>query len=56
MLAGPLSHERLLHDLRQRSAWAHVDYYGWQMREQVARHLDGARAGLLVIHPVRNYM
>jgi glycosyltransferase involved in cell wall biosynthesis len=56
VLVGPLSHERLLHELRQRSAWAHVDYYGWQMREQVARHLDGARAGLLVVHPVRNYM
>ena len=26
------------------------------MREEVARHLDGARAGLLVVHPVRNYM
>jgi glycosyltransferase involved in cell wall biosynthesis len=56
VLAGPLSDEGVLDELRVQRGWTRVDYHGWQMRDQIAMHLDRARAGLLLLHPVRNYL
>lgn len=56
VLAGLLSEPTLLERLAQSPGWAKAEYHGWQSRAQVARHLSGARAGLLLIHPTQNYL
>lgn len=56
VLAGLLSEPELRADLERAPGWKRTDYLGWQTREQVAAHLDRARAGLLLIHPTRNYL
>jgi glycosyltransferase involved in cell wall biosynthesis len=56
VLAGLLSDESLREELERAPGWDRSEYLGWQTREQVARHLDTARAGLLLIHPKPNYL
>ena len=56
VLAGLLSEPELRANLERTPGWERTDYLGWQTREQVAAHLDRARAGLLLIHPTRNYL
>jgi glycosyltransferase involved in cell wall biosynthesis len=57
LLAGPASHEGMREELARTPGWnVVVDFIGWQTRTEVARHLDGARAGLLLLHPARNYL
>ena len=55
-LAGLLSHESFRDELAHANGWEQADYRGWLTRSEVARHLDGARAGLLLLHPTRNYL
>lgn len=56
MLAGLLSDPSLRPQLERTAGWERTEYLGWQHREQVARHLGRARAGLLLIHPTQNYL
>ncbi len=56
VLAGPASHEELWAELGAGSGWARVKHYGWQSRAQVAELLGTARAGILLMHPVQNYV
>jgi glycosyltransferase involved in cell wall biosynthesis len=55
-LAGLLSRDTLGDELRRTEGWERTKYHGWQMRPQVARHLDAARAGLLLLHPTDAYL
>ncbi|HEY8176682.1 MAG TPA: glycosyltransferase family 4 protein [Gemmatimonadaceae bacterium] len=56
VLGGLLSHDALHQEMRRARGWLRSEYHGWQTRQQVAHHLDAARAGLLLIHPIRNYL
>ena len=56
VLAGLASDERLLKTLESEAGWKHVEFRGWLSREQVAKALDQARAGLLLLHPTANYL
>jgi glycosyltransferase involved in cell wall biosynthesis len=56
ILAGPISEDDLLEELKQRPGWKRVEYHARQTREQVARHLDRARAGIVTFHPTGNYI
>jgi glycosyltransferase involved in cell wall biosynthesis len=55
-LAGSFMPESLKHDVQAIPGWDRVDYMGWQSREQVASLLDVARIGLVVLHPLPNYV
>jgi glycosyltransferase involved in cell wall biosynthesis len=55
VLAG-LCNDALRESLARRPGWARTAYLGWLSRPQVAEQLGRARAGLLLIHPTRNYL
>lgn len=55
-LAGRFSPESLHDEVRAMSAWTHVDYRGWQSRDEIATLMRRARVGLVVLHPTRNYV
>lgn len=55
VLAG-LCAEAFRRELEQRPGWRFVSYRGWASRGEVAAQLDRARAGLLLMHPTRNYL
>lgn len=54
ILAGP-GRQPLLDALRQEGGPS-VDYRGWLSREEIATALQGARAGLVVLHPRKAYL
>lgn len=56
ILAGPISEADLLDDLKKLRGWDRVEHHARQTRAQVARHLDRARAGLVLFHPTGNYI
>ena len=56
ILAGPISEDELLVELKQFPGWERVEHHPRQTRPQVARHLDRARAGLVLFHPTGNYI
>jgi glycosyltransferase involved in cell wall biosynthesis len=55
ILAGP-GRQPFLDAMRQEAGWASVDYRGWLSREEIATALQGARAGLVVLHPRKAYL
>ena len=55
-LAGLLSHDSLRSELATAAGWNLVDYFGWQTRAEIAKHLSHTRAGLLLLHPTPNYL
>jgi glycosyltransferase involved in cell wall biosynthesis len=54
-LAGRFSPASFQFQLENEVAWDRVNYHGWADRDQVAKILGGARAGLVVLHPIDNY-
>ncbi len=56
VLAGPQSHNELMTGLRAIPGWSRVQHFGWRSRDQVADLLGTARAGVLLMHPVQNYV
>jgi glycosyltransferase involved in cell wall biosynthesis len=56
VLGGLLSHESLRDEMRRSTGWERAEYHGWQSRHDIARQFDGARAGLLLLHPTENYL
>ena len=55
-LAGNFSPPTLEEEIRKMPGWQHVKYRGWLSRTEVANSLNNARAGLVLLHPVRNYV
>ena len=54
-LAGNFWPESLQRDLETLPGWTRVDFRGWASRPQVADILGQVRAGLVVLHPIKNY-
>lgn len=54
-LAGKFMPTSLEEDLRSLPAWQYTDFSGWADRYQIAQILSEVRAGLVVLHPTRNY-
>jgi glycosyltransferase involved in cell wall biosynthesis len=55
-LAGTFESPELEHEVRQMTGWGKVVYLGQQQREDVVRLLHGARIGIVVDHPIPNYL
>jgi glycosyltransferase involved in cell wall biosynthesis len=55
ILGGPTNEVGLLDNLRSMPGWERVEHHHWQTREQIAGHLDRARAGVAVLHHTGNY-
>lgn len=55
-LAGRMSEPDLRAALARRPGWSRVDELGWLDRAGVRSLLDRARVGLVVLHPVPNYL
>jgi hypothetical protein len=55
-IAGGVDVASLEAELRDLEGWNHVRFHGWIDRPAVKRLLDDARAGLVVLHPIRNYL
>jgi len=56
VLAGRFAPLGLERSVRQEPGWQRVRYLGWCARAQVAEILGAARVGLVVLHPVPNYL
>lgn len=56
ILGGRFESDALLREIQSYRGWERVDYRGWQNREQVAQILGSAWVGLVVLHPVINYL
>ncbi|MGH9796394.1 MAG: glycosyltransferase family 4 protein [Candidatus Acidiferrales bacterium] len=55
-LAGAWDPPDLHMELSRIPGWERVDYRGWLEREELARTLRRARAGLVLLHPEPNYL
>jgi glycosyltransferase involved in cell wall biosynthesis len=55
-LAGPVENDDLLRRLKRRDEAGKCSFLGWQAREGVASLLGRARLGLVVLHPLPNYV
>ena len=55
-IAGVFNPEELEVSARRHRHWDRVDYLGWLDRKGVANLLGTARIGLVLLHPVRNYL
>ncbi len=47
------SYEEYIKNLK---GWQHVDFLGWQSRDEIAKTLATSRIGLVVIHPMQEYL
>jgi glycosyltransferase involved in cell wall biosynthesis len=56
ILAGPITESELLEGMKSHPGWDRVEHHGRQTRDQVAKHLDRARVGLVLFHPSGNYV
>jgi glycosyltransferase involved in cell wall biosynthesis len=56
VLAGTFSPPELVAEVRKLPGWSYVDFLGWQGRDGISRLLRRARVGLVVLHPVTNYL
>jgi glycosyltransferase involved in cell wall biosynthesis len=56
ILAAKFSPPDLEDEVKQMPGWERVHFVGWRPREEVAGLLGQARMGLLLFHPVPNYM
>jgi glycosyltransferase involved in cell wall biosynthesis len=55
VVGGPFSPPQLEDEIRLMPGSEFVNYRGWVSRTEVATLLGNARAGLVVLHPVKNY-
>jgi len=55
-LVGRFSPDNLRDQMQLRPGWERVRHLGWQSRRQVAVALGEARAGLVVLHRVQNFL
>lgn len=56
ILAGSFDPLQLKDELSRLQGWEKVDYLGWQSREGIKSILSKTRVGLVVLHPVANYL
>jgi len=56
VIAGRITPEPFLEELRQLPGWKRVDYLGWQNRTQVADLLSNARFGIVMFLPIGNHI
>jgi len=55
-IAGPMQPASLGSELMAHPGWQFVEWSEWLNREEIARELAGALAGLVVLHPEPNYI
>lgn len=55
-VAGVFSPPQLETDTSSDEGWYRVDYLGWQDRKDITLLLGRARVGLVVLHPIPNYL
>lgn len=55
LLAGSMESEPLRRQLEVMPGWDKVDFQGWLYRGEITAMLGRVRAGLVVLHPIRNY-
>lgn len=55
VLIGAFSPLELENEARSLPGWSRVEYLGWLDRRAVSKRLAVARAGLVILHPERNY-
>lgn len=56
VLAGDFPSESLLAEVSSMDGWLRTEYVGWLGRSHVASLLSRARIGLVVLHPLANYI
>jgi glycosyltransferase involved in cell wall biosynthesis len=56
LLAGNFDPPALEEEVKRIRGWERVDFVGWQSREGVARVLRISRVGLVLLHPLPNYL
>jgi glycosyltransferase involved in cell wall biosynthesis len=56
VLAGAFTPKKLETEIQNVPGWSRVDFIGWQSRPQVAELLARARVGVVVLHPLPNYI
>ncbi|HCC34209.1 MAG TPA: glycosyl transferase [Ruminococcaceae bacterium] len=56
ILAGDFDSPALYDEIRALPGWANTDFRGFVGRQEVAAILSSARAGLVTLHPIPNYM
>lgn len=56
LLAGRFEDAELESQCRQLSGWKAVDYKGWLGRTELAHMLANSRIGLVLLHPIINYL
>lgn len=56
MIAGTFEPQALEPELQSMKGWSRVDSRGWLKRAQIAELLGKARLGLVLLHPVENYL
>ena len=57
LLAGQFESPEVEAEMRNLPGWRHVDFRGWQSRDQVAELLlQEARLGIVVFHPIANHV
>lgn len=55
-LGGAFASDSLRRNVESMSGWQHVDFLGFQSRAQLVSILARSRLGLIVFHPVGNYV
>lgn len=56
VVCGKFENASLKSQAEALSAWRHVEYMGWQNRDGVRKILGGATIGIVVDHPLLNYL
>jgi glycosyltransferase involved in cell wall biosynthesis len=56
VLAGSFESESLLSECKKLQSWKNVDHLGWVDRDQLKLIFSSARIGLVLIHPIKNYL
>lgn len=55
-LGGAFANDSIRQTVEALPGWKHVDFLGWQSRAQLVGVLEQSRLGLIVFHPVGNYV
>jgi glycosyltransferase involved in cell wall biosynthesis len=56
VLAGSFRPAELENEMKQLPGWARVEARGWQSRDEIAALLYDSKIGLVVLHPIVNYV
>ena len=56
LLVGNFDSAELEQESSKLAGWQKVNFLGWQSRDSVARILAQSRVGLVILHPVANYI